>query len=132
MAQDLLVNDGQIEAGADFIRAFDDAYSVSAACWIKPQDTERLKLFVASDDIDGHNIFDAYGDLFKTLKPNEWLDPLQIKLVNTSDPIARDAIKHRDARSANIPMWFNGTYFGGMGIDGAYIYPNVAAMKSTP
>ena len=131
MGQELLVIE-QIDAGADFVRDFNDYCCVAVACWINPAESDNLFLYIASDEIDDSNIRDAYGQVLDRLrgKRTPWLDPFQIKLVNSADPIARDAIKIRDRYPAKMATRYNGPSLGRTSIDGAYIYPPVSTMKS--
>lgn len=133
MGEELLVNE-QIDAGTDFVRDFNDYVPVSVACWVIPAESEDLFLYIASDDIDDNNFDVAYGEVLRKLsgKKSQWLDPFQIKLVSSSDPIARDAIQIRDRYPAPVPTRYGGSSIGGTSIDGAYIYPPVSAMKATP
>lgn len=133
MDQDLLVVE-QIDAGADFVRDFNDYVSVSVVCWVQPAESDNLFLYVASDEIDDSNIDVAYGEVLRRLsgKRSQWLDPFQIKLINSSDPIARDAIQIRDRYSARLPARHRGSSIGGLSIDGAYIYPRLSAMEPAP
>ena len=134
MGQEFLVIE-QIDAGADFLRQFNDYAPISVACWVKPADSDNLFLYIASDEIDDGNIGVAYGEVLRRLHASgsQWLDPFQIKLVNSSHPIARDAIAVRDRRFVpQIPTRYNASSLGGLAIDGAYIYPSLPAMKSTP
>ncbi len=133
MGEDLLVNE-QIEAGADFVRDFNDYVCVSVACWVIPAASEGSFLYVASDDIDDSNIDDAYGEVLRRLsvKKNQWLDAFQVKLVNSSDPIASDAIRIRDRYPATLATRYGGSSIGGTSIDGAYIYAPISAMDATP
>ncbi|NLX99304.1 MAG: hypothetical protein GXY83_24470 [Rhodopirellula sp.] len=110
MDQDLLVVE-QIDAGADFVRDFNDYVSVSVVCWVQPAESDNLFLYVASDEIDDSNIDVAYGEVLRRLsgKRSQWLDPFQIKLINSSDPIARDAIQIRDRYSARLPARHRGS-----------------------
>ncbi len=131
MGEELLV-DEQIVAGADFVRDFNDYVPVSVACWVIPADSDDMFLYIASDDIDDSNFDVAYGEVLRKLsgKKSPWLDPFQIKLVNSSDPIARDAIRIRDRYSAPLATRYGGSSIGGTSIDGAYIYPPMATMKT--
>jgi len=95
MAEAILVSD-QIEAGAEFAREFENFRKESVVFWVKPIDSEDWKLYFASDDIDYTNIDIAYREVLRISKPNMWLGPLQIKLVNTSEDIAAAAIGVRD------------------------------------
>ncbi len=132
MGEELLVNE-QIDAGADFVRDFNDYLAVSVACWVIPAESDDVFLYIASDDIDDSNFDVAYGEVLRRLsgKKSRWLDPFQIKLVNSSDPIAHDAIEIRDRYPAPLVTRYGGSSIGGMSIDGACIYPTVAALKAT-
>ena len=131
MGQELLVAE-LIDAGADFLHEFDDRRRVAVAFWITPFESDHPYLYVASDEIDDGNLNVAYGEVLQILggETRLWLDPFQVKLVNSADPIARDAIAIRDRRPANVPTRYNGSSIGGTSIDGAYIY-SLSAMKST-
>ena len=132
MGQELLVTE-QIEAGADFLRDFNDCYPVSVACWLQPAESDSVYLYVASDEIDYSKMGVAYGEVLRRLggaKRNQWLDPFQVKLLNSSDPIAREAMRIRDRYPAKIPTRYRGSSLGGMGIEGAYIYPPLSVTDS--
>jgi len=133
MGQDLLV-DEQIDAGHEFVRDFNGYASVSVAFWINPTESDDWFLYVASDEIDDGNLDVAYGEVLRKMShnPSQWLDPFRVKLLNSSDQIAREAIEIRDRYPAPIPTRYNGSSIGGISIDGAYIYPPLSAMQSTP
>jgi hypothetical protein len=133
MGEEILVSD-RIDAGAEFIREFNDAYPVSVACWMIPAETDNFYLYLASDKIDGGNKGDAYGEVIRIFRnrPSEWLDPFHIKLINSSDPLAREAIQIRDRYQVPVATRYWGTYLGGMGINGAYIYPPLSTVKTAP
>jgi hypothetical protein len=131
MGQELLVTE-QIEAGADFLRDFNDYVPVSVACWLRPAESDSVFLYVASDEIDYGNMGVAYGEVLRRLgaKRSQWLDPFQVRLLNSSDPIARDAMQIRDRYPAKMPTRYNGSSIGGMGIEGAYIYSPLSVTTS--
>jgi hypothetical protein len=133
MGQEPLVAE-QIDAGAEFLREFDSYAPVSVACWLNPTGTDSWYLYVASDEIDDSNIGVAYGEVLRTLgaKRDRWLDPFQVRLLNSSDPIAGNAIQIRDRYPASMAARYQSSSMGGMSIEGAYIYPSLAAMKSAP
>lgn len=54
------------------------------------------------------------------------------KLLNSSDPIAQDAIRIRDHYPAPLVTRYGGSSLGGTSIDGACIYPPIASLKATP
>ncbi len=133
MGQELLVNE-HIEAGADFVRSFNDYVPVSVAFWLNPADAEIWYLYVASDHIDDRNTRDAYGEVLRRLSHGQvpWLSAFQVKLVNSSDRVARDAIRIRDRYPTPVPTRYQGSSLGGLAIDGAYIYPPLVAQKTSP
>ena len=100
MGEELLVNE-TITAGADFVLDFHDYMPVSVACWVIHAESDDVFLYIASDNITDENFDVAYREVLRKLSGNQWLDPFQIKLVNSSDPIAQDAIE--------IPKSPNGT-----------------------
>jgi hypothetical protein len=133
MGEHLLVNE-HIDAGAEFVRSFNDYVPVSVACWVNPADAETWYLYVASDQIDDRNILDAYGEVHRRLAAGQipWLNMFQVKLVSSSDRVARDAIRIRDRFPTPVPTRYQESSLGGLAIDGAYIYPPLVAQKTSP
>lgn len=131
MDQEFLVTE-QIDAGADFALEFNDYLPVSVALWVAPEETASIYLYIASDKIDGTNRDVAYGELVRRFDANfkQWLDLFQIKLINTSDPVAQNAIAIRDRYPASLNTRYNGSSLGGIPIKGALIYPPLSAMKA--
>ena len=132
MAEDLLVSE-QIDAGAEFVRDFNDYVPVSVAFWIVSAESGDAFLYVASDDIDDGNFDVAYGEVLRRLiaKRSQWLDPFHIKLLNSSSPIALDAMRIRDRYPAPLVTRYSGSSLGGTSIDGACIYAPIATLKAT-
>jgi len=133
MGEELLVNE-QIEAGEEFARDFNEYAPVDAAFWINPADSEQWYFYIASSEIRDDNIRAAYGEVLRRISKykNQWLDPVQIKLLNCADPLAAKVIEIRDRYPLKTPMRYNGTSIAGLAIDGAYIYPRITASSSTP
>lgn len=133
MGQESLVNE-QIDAGAEFARDFSDYASVDAAFWINPADSEEWYLYIASSEIGDDKLDVAYGEVLRRAGTNksQWLDAFQVKLLDCADPLAAEVIEIRNRYSLKIPTRYNGTSIAGMAIDGAYIYPPIAATSSTP
>ena len=133
MGQESLVNE-QIDAGEEFLRDFNDYVPIAAAFWINPADSEDWFLYIASTEISDANIRAAYGEVLRRIgsKKNQWLDAFQVKLLNSSDPLAAEVIEIRNRYPLTIPTRYNGSSIAGLAIDGAYIYPPVAASSSAP
>jgi hypothetical protein len=131
MDQEPLVNE-QIEAGRKFIDEFDKYIPVRAAFWLKAGEDSGWYLHVASDQITDENIDVAYGDVAKAFRtvddPN--LDVFQVKLISTNDPFARAALDLYERSKARVPIHIRGRSFGGMGVEGAYVYPPAVAAVS--
>lgn len=133
MGQDVLVKEN-IDAGAEFLRDFNDYAPISVACWVQPADSDSLYLYIASDEFTDVNVPESYGEVARRFQGprSPWLDPFQIKLIHTTDRVARDAIAYRDRFSTNVGMRYPETSIGGLGIDEAYIYPPMPALAAAP
>jgi hypothetical protein len=133
MGHESLVNE-QIVAGDEFARDFNDFVSIAAAFWINPADTDAWSLYVASPEINDDNIRDAYSEVLKRIArgKNQWLDAFQVKLLNSSDPLAAQVVEIRNRHPLKIATHYNGSSIAGTAIDGAYIYPPLTAPSSTP
>ena len=133
MGQESLVNE-QIDAGENFLRDFNDYVSIAAAFWINPADSEDWFLYLASTEINDENIRAAYGEVLRRIGSNrkQWLDVFQIKLLNSSNPLAAEVVEIRNRYPLKIPARYNGSSIAGLAIDGAYIYPPITAPSSAP
>src|SRR5438067_929711 len=89
----------QIEAGAELARQFDKRTPLQAAFWLKESGDGQWFLYLASDDINDSNFDLAYGEVLRLLGrgPHMWLDPFQVKVTGTDDPVAKEilAILHK-------------------------------------
>jgi hypothetical protein len=133
MGQESLVNE-QIDAGEEFARDFSDYVSVDVAFWINPAESEEWFLYIASSEINDDNFDVAYGEVLRRASNNrnQWLDAFQVKLLNCADPLAAKVIEIRNRYPLKIPTRYNGSSIAGIAIDGAYIYPPIAAPSSAP
>lgn len=133
MDQELLV-DEQIKAGLDFVQDFSEYVSVAVAVWVKPTESAGWYLYLASDELNDSNIRAGYGEVLRRLgkKRSQWLNPFQIKLVNSSDPVARDAMKFRDCYPDPIATRYRRLSIGDLSIDGAFIYSSLCTATCTP
>ena len=84
MGQESLVNE-QIDAGEDFARDFSNYFSIAAAFWLIPADSEEWFLYIASAEIHDDNVDVAYSEVLRIVcfeyqpticflnNPFEWL-----------------------------------------------------------
>lgn len=128
MDQNSLVGEA-IEAGAELIWQFDKSFPVRVAFWLKPEDGWRWYLFITSDRIDYSNIGDGYEKLIRitSANPTPFLDPFQVKLIPTDDPLAREAITFHQRYPGRPGTRLGSGTFGGRETEGVYIYPSPIA-----
>ncbi|HEY3787429.1 MAG TPA: hypothetical protein VGL71_01185 [Urbifossiella sp.] len=126
-AQDVLVRE-QIEGGQellDFLSA--DGIEVTAAFWAKETECDLWDLYIASPLIQERGIAEAYGIILGKVRLLP--DPFEIKLVSPTDSIAKAANQISPRSAANSaaarrpPKYYDVASLGGIGVDGAYIYP---------
>lgn len=130
MGQELLVE--QKDAGRDFVVEFDKSYPVDVAFWLLPEESDRWKLYVASDAIRDDNQKATYRkvlDLIGTTNP--WLDPVQVSLLNSHVPLAQRAIQLRDQYAARFPTHYGAKVLAGMPVQGTYFYQPSEALAAS-
>ena len=115
----------QIEAGKKFIEKFDKYVPVRAAFWLKESEDSGWYLHVASDQITDESVDAAYREVWRLSKtiddPN--FDQFQVKVIGVHDPFAQAALDVYRHSPARIPTRIRGKQFGGMSVEGAYLYP---------
>jgi hypothetical protein len=129
--QNVLVAE-QLEAGAEFVRRFNEYAPVDVAFWVKPVASERWSLYIASSELTEDRRRDAIEELVRldVAHRNQWLDVFHVRLLNSADPLAVGMAEFRDYRAVTTPMPYDGSWLGGMAFDGAYVYPPIAAPTS--
>ena len=123
----------EIEAGKELLRRFHELIPVKAAFWLKDSSEEgRWHLYIASDEIKDENIRDSYGKLSRVARElsqaademsSIFLDPFLVKLIPADDPLAQAALDINRRFPGNLPTRLGAHRFGGLTVDGAYIYP---------
>jgi hypothetical protein len=115
----------ETDAGADLVRRLDKYMRIKAAFWVKESEEGQWYLYIASDQIDDRNIDVAYGEVLRLAgqMANPYLDPFRVKLIPTNDPLAQAALDIHRRYPGSMATRFGGKNFGGMGVDGVFIYP---------
>lgn len=128
MDQNSLVSEA-VAAGADFIREFDKSFPVRASFWAKFEDEWRWQLYIVSDSFDDSNILDRHEEAIRTANanPTPFLDPFQVKLIPTDDPLAQEAIQFHELYPGRPATRLGSGAFGGREVEGVYIYPSPIA-----
>lgn len=121
----------QIEDGRlliDRLRA--EGVSVTAAAWIKESESGWWYLYLATPLVGpGGAKTPAYRRVNAVLREMAeplWVEPLDIKVVGPDSPVGK-ALHELQQR---YPGRYGGPTLGGLGIEGAYIYPATPAPVS--
>ncbi len=116
----------ETDAGAELVRQFDKYSPVKAAFWVKGSDEGRWYLYIASDQFDDRNLDVAYGEILRLAgqMASPYLDPFQVKLIASSDPLAKAVSEIHQRYPGHSATRFGGKNLGGMGVEGAFIYPS--------
>ena len=132
MDQDSLVNE-VIEEGARFLTEFTKKYPVRAAYWKKPTEDAQWYLYVISDQINGKNIKDAYREVSRVdeVQMSPYFDLFRIRLIKADDSTRTAALDFHRRYSWRFPGRFAGKSFGGIFVDGAYIYATPEAVPAS-
>jgi hypothetical protein len=129
-----LVNE-QIEAGARFLREFDRYAPIQVAFWLRENDRRLWHLYIASEEITDENFDLAYGEVARlsdVVPPDPNFDPLRIKVLGAHEPLAKAAVVARSYYPVPVPVRLRDTYFGGLSVAEAYIYPLPIPAQPSP
>lgn len=127
MDQDALVSE-PIDAAAKFLKEFQKYLPVESAFWLRGEDDGVWSLYVVSDRITDDNFDLAYGEVLRIAGKlhDPWFDPFQVKLIGQDDPLAVAAREVQRRYPGRTPTWYQGKTFGGMSVDGVFVYPLLA------
>ena len=116
----------EIDAGKELVRRLHELIPVKAAFWLKDSEEGRWYLYIASDEIKDENIGDSYGKLLRAARDmgSIFLDLFSVKLIPADDPLAQAALDINRRFPGNLPTRLGAHRFGGLTVDGVYIYPN--------
>jgi len=103
-------------------------FDVTAAFWLKASEDGKWYFYIISPMVDTEGLAKGYRflhPLVRAMPQLFWIDPLEIKLIGPSNPIARDvlAIHNRIPGPRVCPVRWGGKMLGNMSIEEAYLYP---------
>ncbi len=106
-------------------------FEVAAAFWLKASEDGKWRFYIVSPIVDAEGINKAYRRLHPLVRKRPepfWIDPLEIKLIGPSNPIARDVIDiyGRISGPRVCPIRWGGKKLGNVIIEEAYLYPLAA------
>lgn len=115
----------EIDAGTEFLQLLNDLQPVRAACWLRAEEHEERYLYVALDGLSTDNMDVAYADVLQATgaMKQHYMDPFRVKLIRTSDPIAKAVMDIYKSFPGRIPTRFGGRVFAGMAFSEVYMYP---------
>lgn len=124
MDQESLVVE-ETDAGAELVRRLDKYVPVKVAYWVKLSEEGQWYLYIASEQINDQNLDMHYGEVLRLADEmaSAYLDPFRVKLIPTSDPLAQAALDVHRRYPGPMATRFGGKDFGGLAVDGVYIYP---------
>ena len=127
MDTDALVMNRVDEGGKIVDHLREGGFEVAAAFWLKASWDGKWRFYIASPIVDKEGSTQAYRQLhpFVQTMPRQWIGPLQIRLIETANPIAKDvlAILRSPNGARTGPFPWGGSWLGTLSIDGAFLYP---------
>src|SRR5436309_15670036 len=82
-------------------------FEVTAAFWLKASEDGKWYYYIVSPVVEAEGLAKAYRrlhPLVRAMPQPFWIDPLEIKLISPSNPIARDVIAIH-GRVPGPPVW---------------------------
>jgi hypothetical protein len=122
----------QLDGGEKLIaRLLANRSDIFSAGWVQTSEDGQPYLYIATRIADDRGLRTAYGVLADALQSldDEWshwmerIDDSTVKMLRTTEPLARGMTEVNQRYPGPFPTWFNGPNLGGVPIDGAYIYP---------
>ena len=105
-----------------------DGFEVTAGFWLKAAEEGQWYFYIVSPVADQERLNEAYRQLYTLIQQMpepHWIDPLAVKLIGPSHPLARDVlgIHERAAGPKTRPIRWDGNVLGNISVEGAYLYP---------
>lgn len=110
-------------------------FEVTTAFWLKASEDLKWRFYIVSPIVDSEGITLGYGRLLPLIRqmPQPFdIDPLKVKLIGPSDPIAREVLAalKRIPGPRSRPIQWSGNRLGNLSIEAAYLYPLPVAASS--
>jgi hypothetical protein len=120
----------ETDAGVELIRKFQEFMPVEAAFWLNPSEDGAWALYIASPQMDVAKYDLGFAEILRIVRemhtPN--LDPFQVRLIGSDNPLAKAAIETNRKYPGPMPTRFRGKSFGGVPVEEVYIYPEKRPM----
>jgi hypothetical protein len=117
----------QIRDGRQLIEKLtQDGFPVTAAGWLRKSEDGQWFLYLASPVEDEEGPIGAYRRAYPVVQQMPrpfWIEPLDVKVVGTKDPIANAIAETRQRYPGNVPVRYGEVRLGKLSVEGAYLYP---------
>ena len=115
-------------------RLLEEGVDITAAAWLKESEEGSWYLYIATSLVEVprgamRDAFRAIHSVIRKTPELSWIRAGVIKVINPHDPIAEAIYDFHRRYSWPTPTDFGGGNFGGLMIDGAYIYPAIAPAR---
>jgi hypothetical protein len=124
--------ESQIDDGRKLVEHLGrSGFPVTAAFWLNASEASRWYLYLASPVVDEEGRRKTYGRVFAALSKMPepvWIDPCEIKVLKTTDPMAQDVLAAQRLHSGKRPIRYSGKRLGPVSVEAAYIYPPEVAV----
>jgi hypothetical protein len=118
--------ENQIDDGQKLVNQLMHAgCAVTAAAWVKGTEDGQWFLYIAAPVVESEGLAKAYRRVHAVIRQMPqpfWVDPFEVKLIGSSNPIAEALEKMQQRYPGGIR--YRGTQLGGLSIEEAYIYPS--------
>jgi hypothetical protein len=131
-----MVND-RLESGRRLLEELrGSGFEIAASFWAKPSDEGNWFLYIASPVVVEQGQAMAHRLVYTMIQrmPELGIDPFEVRVVGLADSMSKAAIEFTRPKSGTGPfavpnprgiVRFGGSSFGGVSVDGAYIYPSL-------
>ncbi len=131
MDQATLVNE-QIQDGRRFLeRLGAEGVPVTAAAWVKKSEGGPWFFYMVTplvtEEAGKAPAFRRVGPLIYQMPQPFWVDPLEIAVVAPDSAVGKAIRDVAGRRPGPVPTPYGSVRLGNLSIDGAYVYPPVAA-----
>jgi hypothetical protein len=122
----------QIKDGQRLLeRLVGEGVPVAAAAWLKVYDSSRWYLYLVtplvSEEGDTRPAYRGVNAVFRKIPQPFWVHPFGYKVVAPGSPVGK-ALRDLQRRYPNgAPIWNATAEFPGLFIEGAYVFPSIAA-----
>ncbi|HVS40583.1 MAG TPA: hypothetical protein VMS17_33820 [Gemmataceae bacterium] len=131
MDQAVLVNE-QVQDGRQVLeRLSAEGVPVTAAAWVKESEGGPWYFYIVTPLVpaDGARTaaYRRIGPLIRGMPQPCWVNPMEFKVAAPDSDVGKAIREVAGRRPGPIPMPYGSIRLGGLSIDGAYVYPPVAA-----